>query len=212
MQDYIWHAAAVFMGFFAIMNPIANTPVFIGLTAGDDDETKRTVARNALLLTFVIIVVFSAAGRVIFDVFGITLSAFRITGGLLVFLIGYHMLQGEQSSVHKPSDEDRDKARDAELSVAISPLAMPILAGPGTIATAMNFVAEGGSYKLVITCAAFFALCIITYLFFVSGDRLVRYIGQAAINAITRLMGLILAVIGTQMVIDGVKDVVKSMS
>jgi multiple antibiotic resistance protein len=212
MQDYVWHAATVFMGFFAIMNPIANTPVFIGLTSGDDDATKRVVARNALLLTFVIIVVFSAAGRVIFDVFGITLSAFRITGGLLVFLIGYHMLQGEQSSVHKPSDDDQDKARDAQLSVAISPLAMPILAGPGTIATAMNFVADGGNGKLLITVIAFLVLCVITYLFFVSGDRLVRYIGQTAINAITRLMGLILAVIGTQMVIDGVKEVVKSMS
>jgi len=211
MQDSIWHAATVFMGFFAIMNPIANTPVFIGLTADDDDATKRIVARNALLLTFVIIVVFSAAGRVIFDVFGITLSAFRITGGLLVFMIGFHMLQGEQSSVHKPSDDDQDKAHDAELSVAISPLAMPILAGPGTIATAMNFVADGGSGKLIITVVAFFALCIITYLFFVFGNRLVHYIGQSAINAITRLMGLILAVIGTQMVIDGVQEVVKSM-
>ena len=211
MEEYIWHAATVFMGFFAIMNPIVNTPVFIGLTADDDDATKRTVARNALLLTFAIIVVFSSAGRLIFDVFGITLPAFRITGGLLVFMIGFHMLQGEQSSVHKPSDDDQDKARDAELSVAISPLAMPILAGPGTIATAMNFVADGGSGELLITVVAFFVLCVITYLFFVFGERLVRYIGQTAINAITRLMGLILAVIGTQMVIDGVKEVVKSM-
>lgn len=211
MQEYVIHAATAFAGFFAIMNPVANTPVFLGLTAGDDQATKRLVARKALLLTFAIIVVFSAAGRLIFDLFGISLAAFRITGGLLVFLIGYHMLQGEQSSVHKVTDDDQESAREARLSVAISPLAMPVLAGPGTIATAMNFVAEGDAYDLSTTVVAFFLLCVITYFFFISGDRLVRYIGQSAINAITRLMGLILAVIGTQMVIDGVTEVIKSI-
>ncbi|MCG8587387.1 MAG: MarC family protein [Pirellulales bacterium] len=210
MHEYLLHAGTVFMGFFAIMNPVANTPVFLGLTAEDDEATRRLVARNAIALTFVIIVVFCAAGRLIFELFGISLAAFRVTGGLLVFLIGYHMLQGEQSSVHAPSEADRDDAREAELSVAISPLAMPILGGPGTIATAMNFASKGGVEMIAITVAAFFVLCVITYFFFVSGERLVRYIGKSAINAITRMMGLILAVIGTQMVIDGVKDVVNS--
>ena len=77
------------MGFFAIMNPVANTPVFLGLTADDSPEIRRAVARKALLLSFIIILVFCAAGKLIFDLFGITLPAFRITGGLLVFLVGF---------------------------------------------------------------------------------------------------------------------------
>ncbi|CAB5128645.1 MarC family integral membrane protein [Olavius algarvensis associated proteobacterium Delta 3] len=105
------HAATVFMGFFAIMNPIANTSIFIGLTTGDDVATKKTVARNALLMTFVIIAIVAVLGKLIFELFGITLPAFRITGGILIFLIGVQMLQGSQSSVHKPSDSDLQKSR-----------------------------------------------------------------------------------------------------
>lgn len=212
IETYLTQAATVFMGLFAIMNPIANTPIFLSLTSGDDPATKRKIALRALVLTFVLVGIFCAAGRLIFEMFGITLPAFRITGGLLVFLIGFHMLQGEPSSIHNPSDEDKDKSREAELDVAISPLTMPILAGPGTIATAMNFTVAGDAFHFATTMGAFFLLCVVTYLFFVFGGRLVQYIGQSAINAITRLMGLILAVIGTQMVIDGVSGVITSLS
>jgi len=198
------HAATVFMGFFAIMNPIANTSIFIGLTTGDDVATKKTVARNALLMTFVIIAIVAVLGKLIFELFGITLPAFRITGGILIFLIGVQMLQGSQSSVHKPSDSDLQKSRDAEIAVAVSPLAIPILAGPGTIAAAMNFASGSGTAPIVVTIVAFAVLCLITYFFFLSGDRMIKYLGVNAVNAITRLMGLILATIGTQMVIAGV--------
>ena len=93
MNAFIGHALSVFMGFFAIMNPIANTPVFLGLTAEDDPVVRRKIAAKALILSFVIIVVFSAAGKLIFELFGITLPAFRIMGGILVALVGYQMLQ-----------------------------------------------------------------------------------------------------------------------
>jgi multiple antibiotic resistance protein len=192
------HAATVFMGFFAIMNPVANTSIFLGLTAGDDTATKKEVARNALLLTFVIIVIVAVMGKLLFQLFGITLPAFRITGGILIFFIGVQMLQGAHSSVHKPSDSDLKKSRDADLAIAVSPLAIPILAGPGTIASA------SGITTLLITIGAFAILCLITYVSFVSGERMIKYLGENAVNAITRLMGLILATIGTQMVIAGI--------
>jgi multiple antibiotic resistance protein len=205
MGSFFGHALSVFMGFFAIMNPIANTPVFLGLTAEDDPESRRKVATKALIVSFVIILVFSAAGKLIFGLFGITLPAFRIMGGILVALVGYHMLQGgEHSSVQHPSEEDKRKSQEAELEVAITPLAMPILAGPGTIATAMNFASTGGMSEFVVTVGAFFVLCVISYVFFISGERFVKYIGDNGIKVVTRLMGLILAVIGVQMLIDGV--------
>ena len=93
--------------------------------------------------------------------------------------------------------------------MAVSPLAVPILAGPGTIATAMNFVAVRDFAHLAITIGIFALMCVITYLFFVSGERLVTYIGQNAVDVVTRLMGLILAVIGVQMFIDGVYGAVR---
>lgn len=203
-MENLWvHALTVFMGFFAIMNPIANVPIFLSLTSGDDEKTTATVASRALLLAFLIVSVFSVAGKIIFDLFGITLPAFQITGGLLVFLIGFHMLQGDQSSVQHPSEKDKKKSLEAALSVTVSPLAMPILAGPGTIATAMNFSTGQNFLDMAVTIAMFGVLCIITYVLFVSGEKFVTYIGASALGVITRMMGLILAVIGAQMVITG---------
>lgn len=199
---------AVFMGFFAIMNPIANTPVFLGLTDGDDAELRRKVAFKSLLSAFLIITVFCLLGSVIFTLFGITLPAFRITGGVLVALIGYQMLHGDQSAVQH-TNEDILVSREAALSVAITPLAIPILAGPGTIATAMSFASNGGLPGLLLTIAAFALLCVITFLFFVFGERLTRFLGKSGLSVVTRIMGLILAVIGVQMLIDGIAGAIE---
>lgn len=204
------NALSVFMGFFAIMNPVANTPVFLGLTASDTPAVRKQVAMKALLTTFVIIVVFCLLGKLIFTLFGITLPAFRITGGVLVALIGYQMLHGEQSRVHQPSAQDTgNDSTDAALSIAVTPLAIPILGGPGTIATAMNYASTGGVVELGITVTAFAALCLITYGFFIFGQRIVTFLGAEGLNVITRLMGLILAVIGVQMLIGGITGAIE---
>ncbi|MEJ2361658.1 MAG: MarC family protein [Gammaproteobacteria bacterium] len=203
MDSAVQHTFTVFMGFFAIMNPIANVPIFLGLTGDDDRQTSASVALRSLLLAFIIVTLFAIAGKIIFHLFGLTLPAFRITGGLIVFIIGYHMLRGNPSSLHHPEEASQPQSRKAALSVAVSPLAMPILAGPGTIATAMSFSAGGGMRNISITIIAFAVLCVITYVFFMFGAKFVSYIGTSALGAITRMMGLILAVIGTQMVIGG---------
>jgi len=210
MHELVAYTGTAVMGFFAIMNPFANTSVFLGLTADDDAATRKAVARNALLLAFTIVVVFTLAGNLIFQMFGITLYAFRVTGGILVFGIGYNMLHGEQSKVHQPASSPTAASHKAQLSVAISPLAVPILAGPGTIATAMNFVADRTPVHLMITVGSFAFICLISYGFFVSGQKLISYIGDNAVNAITKMMGLILAVIGMQMFIEGVHDAIQS--
>ena len=207
MTDLVSQSLSVFMGLFAVMNPVANTPVFLGLTEGDSDEVKKRVARRALLVAFLVVTVFCLAGSYILNLFGITLPAFQITGGIVVFGIGFKMLQGEQSRVHNPSKNDLNL--EAELEVAISPLAVPILAGPGTITTAMSFVSDGSPVSVFVTIGAFLVLCVITYLFFAGGDRFIHYIGQGGVKVVTRFMGLILAVIGTQMLIEGIRGVWK---
>ncbi|MBI1930943.1 MAG: MarC family protein [Ignavibacteriales bacterium] len=205
MENIFVNTFTIFMGFFAIMNPIANVSIFISLTNNDDKKSKKIIAFRSLLISFLIVVVFSITGKIIFEMFSITMFAFRITGGIIVFIIGYHMLQGNNSSIHHLTDEENNKCIDDQLNVAISPLAMPILAGPGTIATAMNFSANGNIIQMIITISAFGFLCVITYLLFVSSEKLTKFISVGILGMITRLMGLILAVIGVQMLIAGIK-------
>ena len=203
MSGLFSHAVTIFLAFFAIMNPVANTPLFLSLTDGDEPGVRRQVALQSVVLAFLLVLLFSLFGKLIFVMFGITLPAFRIAGGALVILIGFQMLHGSPSRVHQPSAEAAAQTREAELSVAVSPLAMPILAGPGTLATAINFSSTSHIFDIVTTVSSFAVLCLITYAFFLTGERLITFIGKSGVNVVTRMMGLILAVIGTQMIIEG---------
>lgn len=211
MHEITTMAVTVFMGFFAMMNPIANTAVFVGMTGSQTIAQRKKTAIKALLTAFFIIAAFSFLGKGIFELFGITLPALRLSGGILVFLVGYHMLQGSPSKLHthSPSDTTETDSMDEDddgKDIAISPLALPILAGPGTIATAMNYSASGEMVHIIITITAFASLCLITFICFLYGPKLIDKIGESGISITTRLMGLILTVIGMQMLIQGVHD------
>ncbi|HUV87811.1 MAG TPA: MarC family protein [bacterium] len=194
-----------FFGFFAIMNPFANTPIYVGLVESFPEPQKRTVARRSVLTAFVVVAVFCVAGKFIFELFGLTLPAFRIAGGILIFWVGFELLQGRFSKMQTPSAEGRKSSRDSAVRVALTPLAIPVLAGPGTIATAMNFAAGGSLLPVATTVATFGVMCLVTYLFFVYGREFIEFLGAGVVKIISRLMGLILAVIGTEMVILGVQ-------
>jgi multiple antibiotic resistance protein len=202
------HFTTIFMALFAIMNPITNTPIFIGITDGMDAAMRRSVALRGGLLAFAIVAVFAIGGREIFAAFGITLPAFRIAGGILVGLVGYHLLQGENSSVHTPTEEDNTNSIDSAIGIATSPLALPLLAGPGTIATAMNFSAGASDSEILRVLVALAAVCLLNFLAFNSANTLVRFLGQNVIKVVSRLMGLILAVIGVQMLIEGIRGAI----
>ncbi|HIG72666.1 MAG TPA: NAAT family transporter [Myxococcales bacterium] len=208
MDDSATHFTTVFMAFFAIMNPISNASLFLGLTDDLDSASRRAVAFRAVVLAFIIVALFTVLGRQIFEMFGITLPAFRIAGGILVGLVGYQLMHGQESSVQTPTAEDNSRSREAALGIAISPLALPILAGPGAIATAMNFAANSTLPEVTRVLAALALVCLITFVAFVTSDSLVRVLGQNAIKVVSRLMGLILAVIGVQMVIEGIRGAV----
>ncbi|WP_246615059.1 MarC family protein [Agarivorans litoreus] len=187
-----------------MMNPIANTAVFVALTGSQNALERKLTALRSLATAFCIVAAFCLLGKGIFELFGITLPALRLAGGILVFLVGYHMLQGSSSQMHSnnPSSESEDEDKD----IAISPLAVPILSGPGTIATAMNYSASGGFLNIMVTMIAFAVLCMITFICFLYGPKLIDKVGKSGINITTRLMGLILSVIGMQMLIQGVHD------
>ena len=197
--DFITFSLTVFMGFFAIMNPIANTPIFLGLVGEKDKAEKKEIARTSCITAFLIVVFFVILGKYIFELFGITIPAFKITGGMLLFYVGFEMLESKKSKIHHQEQIEIDDG------VAISPLAIPILAGPGTIVTAMNNITSGSITNLLIVIIIFGFIVYLTYLAFTLSDLIVNKIGNHLITVIAKIMGLILAIMGTGMVIEGIK-------
>jgi multiple antibiotic resistance protein len=213
MHDFILFSGTVFMGFFAIMNPIANTPIFLGLTQEMPKKERNITAFKSVFFAFLIVAIFCVSGHLIFKLFGITLPAFQIGGGILLFFVGYELLHGRPSHIQYPKTEKHEKITDkyngSSLDIAVSPLAIPILAGPGTISTAVNFVGSNTTILNTITVIVLFAImCLITYVFFIAGDKLVSFLGKGGIRVIARLMGLILTIIAVQMVIIGIDGVI----
>ncbi|HLN20905.1 MAG TPA: MarC family protein [Bacteroidales bacterium] len=207
IPNFILFITTVFVGFFAILNPVGNTPVFLTMVGDEDRRIIKRVALRAVTVSFIIITVFSLFGHLIFRLFNITLPAFQITGGIIVFFIGYDLLQGKQSKTQKTSTKENIDNYD---DMAVSPLGIPLLAGPGTISTAMNFVGQGNSFlNTLLIILVFACVCAITYMMFVLSKRIAERLTPSIIKAISRIMGLILAVIAVQMLINGVFNVIK---
>jgi membrane protein, marC family len=194
------------MAFFAIMNPISNLPAYMALVADDSQKISRKIAFRSLLIAFVIITVFIFSGDFIFKVFGITIVSFRIAGGILVAVIGYHMINGNHSPSYKGMEQQA--VNSDPMSIAISPLAMPLFAGPGTITTALS-LANGGLRNQLITVVAFALLCVITYLLLRSAKQIAGFLGKNLMKIITKMMGLLLFSIGIQMIIVSVQTLLK---
>ena len=195
-----------FMAFFAIMNPISNLPAYMALVADDSQKISRKIAFKSLLIAFIIITVFIFSGELIFKVFGITIDSFRIAGGILVAVIGYHMINGNHSPSYKGMEQQ--SGNSDPMSIAISPLAMPLFAGPGTITTALS-LANGGLQNQMITVLAFALLCVITYLLLRSAKQIAGFLGENLMKIITKMMGLLLFSIGIQMIIVSVQTLIK---
>lgn len=195
-----------FMSFFAIMNPISNLPAYMALVADDSQKISRKIAFKSLLIAFIIVTVFVFSGDFIFKVFGITIVSFRIAGGILVAVIGYHMINGNHSPSYKGMEQQA--VNSDPMSIAISPLAMPLFAGPGTITTALS-LANGGLRNQLITVVAFALLCVITYLLLRSAKQIAGFLGKNLMKIITKFMGLLLFSIGIQMIITSVQSLIK---
>lgn len=207
MANLTLFLTTVFVGFFAMLNPIGNTPVFLSMVGEADEKTLKKVAFKAVLVAFVIITCFCLFGHLIFRMFGITLPAFQIAGGIIVFFIGYDLLQGKSAAAHLSKKKVSIKSYE---NMAISPLGIPLLSGPGTISTAMNFVGEVKNFWYTLLIVLIFAVvCALTYLMFTLSKKIADRLSPSIILVISRIMGLILAVIAVQMVIKGVFNVIK---
>ncbi len=200
MNTLLTFSLTVFTGFFAVMNPIANAPIFLGLVEDADEKTRKDISKKSTITAFIIILAFVIFGKLIFQLFGITIPAFKITGGILIFFIGLDMLKSKKSNLkHNQIEVNVDEG------IAVSPLAIPLLAGPGTIVTAMNYVTDDNYIHMAIVLVIFAIMCYLTYIAFNLSERIVEKIGRNLILVIEKIMGLIIAIIGTNMVIEGIR-------
>jgi MarC family membrane protein len=197
--------AAIIISVFAIVDPIGTLPFFVALTEGFDEADRRVVLRRAVLVSGSILTVFALLGRFLFAAFGFTLGAFEIAGGMLLFLVAYDMLQGEIGRT-KLSNQDREEAIQRRDELSVVPLGIPLLAGPGAISTVMIYEGSAGNDPLVIvaTFVAILIAAISTFLILRYGQRILRALGRVGVMAMTRVLGLILAAVGVQFVINGI--------
>ena len=196
--------ASVFVAIFAIVNPIGNIAFFTTLTSGYSKVEKNRVATKAVIASTVTLVVFGLIGKYIFMVFSITIPAFRIAGGLLLMRIAFSMLYGKMPGT-KSTDSEAKESLDREM-VGIIPMGIPMLSGPGAISTVMIYVSHGDVAQSVIVFISIFVTMAITYFLFRNADRIFNRLGKVGSLAISRIMGLILATVAIQFLINGAHE------
>jgi multiple antibiotic resistance protein len=199
-------ALLCFSSLLALLNPLSVAPLYLSLTAGYTAEHRRRTLRTAVLTGAIVLILFALLGGTLFQLFGITLEAFRIAGGIILFGIGMDMLQAKQSRV-KATPEEEEEAHQKE-EIAITPLGVPLIVGPGSITTVM--VLMGGATSAARVGVLFVAIVASLGVVFgalATAPRLVQYFGQTGLNVMTRIMGLLLTVIGAQFIIDGARPI-----
>lgn len=192
-----------FSSLLTIIDPIAAAPLFVALTDGADAERRRKTALKACAVSLGLLVVFAVAGGLIFRLFGITIDAFRIAGGILFFAMAMPMLTGAE----RQAPEDGEAAHAGDPSIV--PLGMPIIAGPGAISTVMVLMGQSAStLEAISLIVAIVGVISVTAAFLIVSPGLVRFIGKSGIHVVTQVMGLIMCVIGIQFIINGLRPVV----
>ena len=204
MDDIVQFALVTFTSVLFIVDPIAVVPTYLVITQGQTTQQRQVTARRASVAAAIILIVFAAAGSRIFGLFGITMPAFRIAGGLILWLVAMDMLRGNRSTQEGAAEISEGQAKD---DVAVTPLAMPMLAGPGAISTIMvlSGQARGRSQTLVVYASIIVTL-LLSWITLHLAERLVKRIGQTGIRVMTRIMGLLLAAIAVQFVITGIRE------
>jgi multiple antibiotic resistance protein len=196
-----------FVVFFVVVEPLSIVPVFSGLTTGASERYRRRMAVKAVVLAGGILIVFSLVGAPFLDVMGISIEAFRIFGGLLLFLIALEMVFARESGTRTSTDEQAESRRRADISVF--PLAFPLIAGPGALVTILLWlgpvsILERPLYFAGLMFAATLVL-VITLLLMMAAGPLMRVVGVTGANVANRLFGVVLGALAVQFVIDGLR-------
>ncbi|MCC7375320.1 MAG: MarC family protein [Verrucomicrobiales bacterium] len=194
-----------FSSLFVIIDPIATVPVFLAMTPSDSVEKRLRTARLACLLAGGVLLVFAFVGRWIFELLGLTIPAFQMAASIILLLIALDMLRAQRSRVKETHEETAAGAGKED--IAVTPLAVPLLAGPGAISTAILLHNKADTVpKLIVLALVIAVISGLSFVVFAIGARTAKWLGPIAMRLIERLMGLLLAAIAVQFFLNALRD------
>ena len=195
-----------FVLFFVVVEPVTLVPLFAAMTEGEDEPFRRRMALKAVCIAGIVLFLFAVGGAAFLKVMGISIDAFRIAGGIMLFLIALEMVFARESGTRVTPDEKDEGRRRKDVSVF--PLATPIVAGPGAITAAVvqASAAENGSIETVVLLAALAAVMALTLAAFMVAGRLERALGATGMNVVSRILGILLAAVSAEMILAGLKQ------
>lgn len=190
---------------FAIMNPFGNIAIFLSVTADRSDAERHQIALTTAVAVLITLLVAAVLGQQILALFGISVGAFRIAGGIIIMLLALSMLRAQTSPVHHSAEEEHaGKVKD---NPAIFPLAIPVIAGPGSMATVILYGQHARGLLGAATVGLVIVLmCGVLLVALRAADRMSKLLGATGLNVLTRLMGMVLAAIAVEMVVGGVAE------
>lgn len=210
MGNFAQFALVTLTSVLFIVDPIAVIPTYLVITQRETSAQRAVTARRACISAALILIAFALGGTAIFKLFGITIDAFRIAGGLILWVVAMDMLHGQRRTQEGQSEIIEGQEKE---DVALTPLAMPMLAGPGAISTIMVLAGQATSMpEKIAVHGSIVVTMLISWVVLRVGERVVIRMGQTGIRVMTRIMGLLLAAIAVQFVITGVRDAMRSAS
>lgn len=199
-----WHEyVKMFVGLLVILNPMLAVPVFISLTEAQSERERVSNARRTALAVGIVLSVATLLGQQILDLFGISIDSFRVGGGLLILLMAVSMMHAKMSGASHTEKEGEEAQERAD--VAVVPLAIPLLAGPGAISTAIIYAHRDPAWMHAVLIGEIWLAALATWLVLRSALPISRTLGTTGINIATRLMGLMLAAIAVEFIVNGLK-------
>lgn len=189
----------IFAALFSVINPLGTVPVFVGLTKDDSKHHRDTTSMWTAVNVFAILIISFFAGKYVLDFFGISLNSLRLAGGLIITTSGFALLTGSFTRHKGMKKASVQHDLETRSEVSLTPLAIPMLAGPGSISLLINYnQSYTGSYQILIAMSAILAVCMLVYLILRTSHYIVKVLGASGINAISRIIGFIVIAIGIE--------------
>lgn len=206
IHDLFFFFIGTFVSLFSIVDPLMAAPIFVTLTEGETPQQRERLARRASLYSFAILMVFFVTGSLILNFFQISIDALRIAGGLMILSSAYGMLNKQESLGPDEKREAEAKAASTSEDIAFSPLAMPLLSGPGAIAVIIGMTASAGNalFNYILIFLAIACVCFSSYLTIRVSEKIMHRMGPTIVKSFTRIMGFILLCVGVQFIVNGV--------
>ena len=196
-----------FVVFFLVIEPISLVPMFAALTRGGEPGYRSKMAYKSIAISALIFVLFAVAGDYVLQALGVTVNAFKIAGGVLLFLLSVDMVFARQSGLRSTTVREQDEARYRE-DISVFPMAFPLIAGPGSLATLLLFMmdARGQPLAFLSLFVVILGVLAITLVSLLATTRIMRVMGVTGANVVSRLLGVVLAALAVQYMLDGIRN------